>query len=124
VLSPEALLERCNQIRVAGGADPLKELIPGMPASPNSCLIARNLNFSCEVRGALITQGGPQRGVTVWGMFSDDPRLPQIAETLGLNFVAADTAPQGYRRLSALTAYRGAFIMLPNELGESALAFD
>lgn len=49
--TPEEIREFCNRVRVAGGADVLDALLPSIPDDPESCLIARNLNFHCEVNG-------------------------------------------------------------------------
>lgn len=43
------LREFCNIVRKAGGANVLDALLPAIPQDSSSCLIARNLNFSCQV---------------------------------------------------------------------------
>lgn len=47
--SLETVLEFCNDVRDAGGANPLDALLPAVPQDSKKCLIARNLNFSCSV---------------------------------------------------------------------------
>lgn len=47
--SLETVLEFCNDIRNWGGGNPLDALLPAVPGHSESCLIARNLNFSCAV---------------------------------------------------------------------------
>lgn len=47
--SLEETLEFANKVREAGGGNPLDALCPAVPEDPNQCLIAKNLNFNCEV---------------------------------------------------------------------------
>ena len=56
VATEDELLEFCNSVRQAGGAEVLEALLPSTPGVPSECLIARGLNFDCTV------------GNTVYGM--------------------------------------------------------
>lgn len=47
--SLEELLVFANAVREAGGGNPIDALLPATPVDPNACLIAKNLNFNCEV---------------------------------------------------------------------------
>lgn len=48
--SDEEVLDFCNKVRAAGGANPLDALVPDCyPEDASQCLVARSLNFSCEV---------------------------------------------------------------------------
>lgn len=47
--SEEEVLAYVNRVREVGGGDILDALLPSEPGNANACLIARGLNFSCEV---------------------------------------------------------------------------
>jgi len=49
-VSKQELFEFANAIREAGGGNSLDALLPGEPSDSSKCLIARNLNFGCEIR--------------------------------------------------------------------------
>lgn len=49
VATEEELLEFCNKVRQAGGANVLEALLPSVQQSSYSCLIANALNFGCSV---------------------------------------------------------------------------
>jgi hypothetical protein len=49
VATEQELLDFVNRARAAGGANVLEALLPSKPSDPNTCLIARGLNFSCAV---------------------------------------------------------------------------
>lgn len=49
MLSEREVLEFCNKVRKAGGADMLDSLLPGIPHDGRACLIANNLNFDCQI---------------------------------------------------------------------------
>ncbi len=76
--SPEEVLEFCNRVRAAGGADPLPALLPGDPNNPNTCLVARNLNFDCRIL--------PKEFLSsTWKMYVNDAALAKrIANALDL----------------------------------------
>ncbi len=74
------VLDFANAVRKAGGGNPLDALMPAVPEDPTQCLIARNLNFNCEVNGA---PGSFAKGA--WAMSVDDPEVAaKIAQALDL----------------------------------------
>jgi hypothetical protein len=46
----EQTLAFCNAVREAGGAGTLGALLPSFPSDASACLIAKGLNFGCEVK--------------------------------------------------------------------------
>ncbi len=47
----EELLEFANKVRVAGGGKVIEALMPAIPRNPHACLVAKNLNFNCKIKG-------------------------------------------------------------------------
>ena len=45
----DELLKVCNEVRTAGGGSLLDALLPAVPADEDQCIIAKNMNFNCEV---------------------------------------------------------------------------
>lgn len=112
-------LEFANKVRKAGGGSPLDALLPGIGGQPKSCLIARALNFSCQIETASVP-GVDIASVSAghflpWVMFVKDrgTRL-KIAEQLDLPLVQAKPMMR-----SAEEA-----ILIPAEIGAVAEAFD
>src|SRR5438445_752835 len=104
MLSPSKLLGRCNEIRRAGGAEELDQLLPGHPSQSNKCLIATNLNFECSINGVSEQATGAI-------ISSRDIRLVEAAKALNLKTYRESVGEK--------------FIYhLPKELRDSALAFD
>lgn len=88
----------CNKVRKAGGGNPLDALMPAVPQDSSRCLIARNLNFNCEVD----TNDEGQ-----WQMYvSDTETATKIAKALKLK----------------VDYYN--HIVLPPEIGQAAADFD
>lgn len=103
VATPDEIKDFCNQVREAGGADILDELLPGVRMLSHSCLIAKNLNFDCEVDGS--TRHG-------WHMSMQDYSLAEkIADALDLELVTE-------------TLEEKAIIKLPKAIGLAAHEFD
>lgn len=101
-LDIDELLAFCNRVRAAGGAKQLDALLPGDRGNPDSCLIARNLNFACSVT--------PMPNAThLWRMHSSDPRLELVAKALDIEIRRDRTPP---------------YIILPPDVGDSAQSFD
>lgn len=117
----EEVKEFANKVRQAGGANPLDALMPAIPEDPSACLIARNLNFSCQVDGAHIDDWEEVEHPEVenwvnygsddrWQMTVDDPKIAKrIGEKLNLPYI--DDSLYGR-------------VLLPVEIGNVALAFD
>lgn len=108
-LTPDELLAACNRIRIAGGAKPLKQLLPGHSNSAHSCLIARNLNFNCSITPRWRMSKTSRRVARNWNMYSNDERLALVANALGVPL---------QREINRR------YIVLPAELAASARAFD
>jgi hypothetical protein len=109
-LSTAELLEFCNAVRNAGGAEEIDHLEPGDLGRPNTCLIARNLNFHC----AVIQKSLPNSTKSVIAMISRDPRLAKIAKTMDL-----PTFEQRSYDDSVST-----YMVLPDRVAASVKAFD
>jgi hypothetical protein len=106
------VLEFVNRVREAGGAETIDRLPNAVPRDPERCLLARALNFDCEVRG----YGRWPSGATIWHMVLPSKSAAEVAalaEALGLEH---DSAPSR-RGLDAT-------IVLPEEIGNVARAFD
>lgn len=123
-LAPEELLQRCNEIRKAGGAMPLDELFPGIIGNSKRCLIAKNLNFECRVEYRPITV---KRGdIRKWVMILEDPKVYQhLKETLGWEELKVyKELPRNDDNLYPGNKEDGVGLRLPYDLWCSALAFD
>lgn len=118
MLSPDELLTRCNEFRRAGEAEELEHLIAGRRSRSKECLVARNLNFECNV---VYRVEGPLATAVPRGFIaSHDPRLRAVAEALGLH--RSDLlafAPNVQDRFRNHMCYE-----LPTDIISSALAFD
>lgn len=123
----EELLEFANRVRQAGGGNPLDALMPAVPVDSKQCLIAKNLNFNCEVRGlpCVDFDGVPTEPYCgAWAMHFQDRELrDRIAEALELpvanSYSMGEECSWGYRR-----RYRAYAMILPNEIGQVASDFD
>jgi hypothetical protein len=106
----DEVLNFCNAVREAGGANPLDALLPAVPSDSTSCLIARNLNFSCTV-----TPSGDHYQAELWYMEIDDP---QIVETIIDNVDGAEPFVDLNGRVYATR------VLLPPEIAQVAIEFD
>lgn len=109
------LLAFANKVREAGGGTPLAALMPAVPANPQQCLIARSLNFSCAVRPESIAHHLCETfpsGAVRWVMDIDsEAKAFEIAKKAGLDL--------RYNKKS-----KRFVLLLPEEIGNAALAFD
>jgi hypothetical protein len=116
--SIEEVKDFCNKVREAGGANPLDSLLPAIPQKANECLIALNLNFSCEVdaRGTYedwmeeLEHLGYQEGETIWGMTSNPEVAGEISEALDIPILDEE--------------YDNDTVVLPAKIARVAEAFD
>ncbi len=113
IATEEELLEFCNRVREAGGADILEALLPSRPGNAHECLIANALNFGCSVRPV----GEKRNGLfDKWKMDLPsnltDEQAAAISEVVG--------SPVVGRRYSGV--YR--HVDLPPHIGNAAHAFD
>lgn len=101
------VIEFANKVREAGGGDVISGLLPSIPETPNSCLIANALNFDCSVNG----DGIDENGDSIWYMVTEDESIQEkIAEKLGLDTHLVSGVHKSIR--------------LPVEIGLVAEAFD
>lgn len=103
----DEVLAYANRIREAGGANALDALLPSDPNQSSSCLIARALNFSCQVypEGSLYIDGSRH-----WVMeLPDAETTRRVAKAMKARVVRLD----------------GRLVMrLPKRIGNAAAAFD
>jgi hypothetical protein len=105
-----------NAVRRAGGGNPIDALMPSEPQDASSCLIARNLNFSCEVDAMADGDG-------LWHMLIDDPAVSKaIAKELNLDLVMHDD--EDCWGVSEKADDRIAGVVLPRAIGNVARDFD
>lgn len=103
-----------NKVREAGGGNPIDALMPAVPQDSTQCLIAKNLNFNCEVKGA----DGYDWPRDDWVMELTDKNVrDRIAAALDL----PTAERQADRWEPPVTFYA---VRLPNEIGAVAQAFD
>jgi hypothetical protein len=119
VATPAEIFDFCNRVRELGGGELLEALIPGRPGYAGSCLIARNLNFSCDVARCDAEEwetstGEGLRGQYQWSMYVDNRQTAvRVAEGMGLEW-----------RLTREFSYPVYEIRLPLHIGNAAFAFD
>lgn len=133
------VLEFANKVRNAGGANPIDALMPSVPEDSSACLIARNLNFSCDVEPISFLRAGtdidnidPRAHIhgDAWGMFvEDEDVLERIAEATGLPVVHAPVLTWTYDEGSDVEGsyavdHLRSGIELPDELRDVAQSFD
>lgn len=107
--SIEKVLEFCNAVREAGGANPLDALLPSVPAESDSCLIARNLNFSCTV-----TPIGHHLNPNKWIMLiEDEDTFDEIFDNLVEKGILSEQAK-----------YDSNSFYLPPDIAKVAIIFD
>lgn len=86
----EETLDFANAVRKAGGGNPIDALMPSEPQDSQTCLIARNLNFSCEIDG-LDAEFVDEHGENRWQMRVEDPDvLKRISAALDLPLLVYD----------------------------------
>lgn len=116
----EELLEFANKVREAGGGNPLDALMPAVPADASQCLIAKNLNFNCEVDKLFNDD---------WTMnfHSDRATRDAVAEGLGLESRTTPDLPENMspaQREQYEDEDFSYYVMLPDEIGQVAEEFD
>lgn len=112
----DELLEFANKVRKAGGGNPLDALMPAVPQSAKQCLIAKNLNFNCEVDTLVETQHAGD-----WVMKLEDTEIAdKIATALDLERLDLDIDDYDYDDEYDLNH----LVILPPEIGQVAADFD
>jgi hypothetical protein len=123
----EELLEFANKVRAAGGGKPLQALMPSVPQDPETCLIARNLNFECSVDDSGSHYFSPQQKENAgyewtsskdvaWTMHvANGETAEKIGESLSLDYITDYDEDHGWE---------DGFILLPARIGAVAQAFD
>lgn len=103
-----------NKVREAGGGNPIDALMPAVPQDSQQCLIAKNLNFNCEVKG---TDG--------YAWPDDDWVMELTDKDVRDRIAAALDLPTAERQASAWEVGDQFYaVRLPNEIGAVAQAFD
>jgi len=113
----QELLEFANRVREAGQGEFISALMPAIPQAAKSCLIAKNLNFGCEIspldlHNPFINSFDPsdESNKYTWGMFVDDEKL---AKSIGKAM-----------NLPVRTGRNKWIIALPEEIAQVARDFD
>lgn len=118
MLKQREVLDFCNRVRQAGGANILNDLLPGIPLDSSACLIAHNLNFDCEIT----PQGGSHSDYNGWVMKirgSEAEEIEQIANDIS-NEMDMAIVNEGI----SFSGSRFFHLKLPSELAEVAAKFD
>lgn len=106
------VLDFANKVRAAGGGNPIDALMPAVPEATTECLIAKNLNFNCSVKG---TEDYTAVGENRWVMELTDKAIrDRIADSLGL-------ARRNYQPTWDDARYA---VVLPEKIGQVAADFD
>lgn len=121
----DELLDFANKVREAGGGNPIDALMPAVPEDSHQCLIARNLNFNCQVGG----EGPADRDDDSWWMTLDSPETrDKIAEALGLESADWDLTSWEYPsdvNQDAIEVHTRKYgVLLPERIAEVAIEFD
>lgn len=147
-LEIDQVLDVCNRVRKAGGAEPLAALMPGVPELERECLIAVNLNFDSMVMPSTAAGDATTRttiwsypdGEKAWFMVLGAPERAQpqhresvkLAQEIGkaldwplvgipwLHAAPTGGPPYFYAETNVLMAA----LLLPREFGRVAAAFD
>lgn len=119
VATPEEVLDFANSVREAGGGDIIPELFPSIKRDVNHCLIAKALNFDCEVVGVIdktLHRDGFSKMIDYmmpYYMMGADPHVAfDVATNIGLPICA--------HSWQANVLY----ILLPQHIGNAVYAFD
>lgn len=117
--SLDTLREFANKVREAGGGNPIDALIPAVPGNAKECLIAKNLNFNCEVNkncglGWVMEVG------------NNKELANKIGEALGLDIDEERFEDGYYNDLDEWvdSSEDHYMIVLPEEIGQVAEDFD
>lgn len=113
-----------NRVRKAGGGNPLDALMPAVPEDSEQCLIAKNLNFNCNVNSVDVVLNGDT--VNRWCMSLHDEELAnQIGEAVNCPVVADRDSEWAYPNGRPGYVYTDVYrIVLPLEIGAVADQFD
>lgn len=121
------VLDFANKVRAAGGGEPIEGLFPSEPSEPNACLIAKALNFGCNVDGwypkGTTEPNKPQKGMR-WVMYIDRSYddVKAIADAVGCEMIplgAGDYWRDGTEDEDHMPGF-----LLPELIGNAARAFD
>lgn len=124
MLSEQEVLDICNKVREAGGANPLEGLMPARPNVPDSCLIAKALNFECRV-GYLT---GEEEYDEAGQLLYEDINTECEGENLRLYMYVEDLDTRDkiekIFNLGLIETMNGVAVSIPPDLAEVAHAFD
>lgn len=120
-LTEAELLEIANKIRAAGGGDPLEAFFPSYQGDENQCLIANALNFGCKVQPMptrVNYKAFDKRIPTTW----DDHTSKWVMEVPTAKLAKKLADALGWEVVDK--PFCRNLIILPKEVGNTALAFD
>jgi hypothetical protein len=115
----ERLQEFANEVRKAGGGNPIDAIAPAVPEDSSKCLVARNLNFNCSVLGMpyrYTSDRIDEISDEDWVMYAPRKVVDVVSEALNLPKIEV---PQAHRE----TRYASG-VILPDEIGQVASDFD
>lgn len=133
VATEQELLDFANAIRKAGGGDVIPALLPAIPSQPNACLIARALNFGCEVNGSFHKADGREipgykdGNGQPWHMYFGDGGVDQEATLSDAAIKQIAREVSGVRAVYVKHADTDEpvwALQLPRHIGNAAGAFD
>lgn len=129
-ISLEELKVVANKVRAAGGGNPLDALIPSVPEESSMCLIARNLNFNCEVSGLSyddmrISESDNLEEGLDWAMGVSTRELGRrISKALGWELLDTNDHEDYLGRQVLRKGTDRWKLVLPREVGQVAADFD
>ena len=116
VATEQELLDFCNRVREAGGANILEELLPSIPGQGYECLIANALNFGCRVWPV---------GRRMDGLFSEwHMQLPDNITSEQAEAIAGAVGNPVIRTKPDQWGQEPPYVVLPEHIGNAAHAFD
>ena len=135
----DELLAFANQVRELGGGESLNALMPAVPMDMKQCLIAKNLNFRCQVFAVSNFDEPEYRAIevcecsndecdssqgSVWGMYFTDPELRDTIAT-GMGLPTQDVSPESMLKDFYVKNSPSLYAMiLPAAIGKCAADFD
>jgi len=129
VATEQELIEFVNKIREAGGADVIDALFPSYKSEPKSCLIARALNFQCEVNGTNKPHSWARDYPELIGLYMTTARWLESNNYIwvmkvhhGSEFQSINKAEEIAEKLNLPRVENE--LLLPEPIGNAAEAFD
>lgn len=127
MLTEQEVLDFCNTVRTAGGADILDSLLPGIPLNSQSCLIANNLNFDCRIEPEAEPDNFEGWNMILTNEVRDDVTGALVRHDESVNVLEiAEKISEGSGMFVnyEMSTVDEAYITLDSDLAEVAYAFD